>query len=106
LVWPQLRAVIGEVPTIVAFRAEFDRAALLTAAAHHNIRLPRLRFVCAAALAHARLGRSTTLAEALELLEIPYPGKPHEPLADARAAALVALACRPPRLQTDGHGAR
>jgi hypothetical protein len=32
----------------------------------------------------------------LQLLGVPFPGRHHDPLADARAAAAVAIACSQP----------
>ncbi len=91
-VWKQVSAVMRDTTVVVAFRAEFDRAAILATSALYSIRLPRMRFVCAAALARERLGLRHSLADALRAIGIAYPGVPHEPLADARAAALLALA--------------
>lgn len=93
VVWNDLLKVLGDIHTVVAFRASFDRGALLAMSAHHGIRLPRLRFVCAAELMGARYGSRVDLSESLAVLGLRFPGSPHEPLADARAAALIALAC-------------
>lgn len=94
-VWQEMLTVIGDIRTLVAFRASFDRAAILTMSARHGIRLPRVRFVCAAALMEARHGARLDLRASLESLDIPFPGRPHDPLADARAAARIALSCAP-----------
>ena len=91
-VWKQVSAVLRDTSSVVAFRAEFDRAAILATSAQYGIRLPRLNFVCAAQLAREHLGLRHSLFDALVALGIPFPGRPHEPLADARAAALLALA--------------
>jgi hypothetical protein len=44
----------------------------------------------------ARHHRRLNLQDSLDFLSLPFPGQPHDPLADARAAALIALACGPP----------
>jgi DNA polymerase-3 subunit epsilon len=92
-VWRRLLGLLPDIDTVVAFRATFDRAALLTMCGRHGLRMPRLRFVCAAELAAARLGHTAGLAETMAALELAFPGRPHDPLADARAAAAIALAC-------------
>lgn len=94
-VWRDLLDVIGDIRLLVAFRASFDRAAILAMCAHHGIRLPRVRFVCAAAMIEKQYGRKLDLRASLDILGLPFPGSPHEPLADARAAAAIALACTP-----------
>jgi inhibitor of KinA sporulation pathway (predicted exonuclease) len=43
----------------------------------------------------ARCGRRLDLRAALDVLGLPFPGRPHDPLGDARAAAAIALACAP-----------
>jgi DNA polymerase III epsilon subunit-like protein len=93
VVWQELMAVLGDIRTLVAFRASFDRGAILTMSARHAIRLPRLQFVCAAAMVEARYGTGLDLTESLGALGISFPGHPHDPLADARAAAMIAQAC-------------
>ena len=65
----------------------------MTMCGRHGLRLPRMDFICAAALAEPFVGRSQTLAESLAKMGIPYPGRPHDSLADARAAGSLALAC-------------
>jgi len=97
-VWTHVLRVLGDVDTIVAFRASFDRSAVLTMAAHYNLRLPRLRFVCAAKMIEERYGVRGSLRDAVQTLGRSFPGQPHDPLADARAAALVAQACMTPLL--------
>ncbi|MEO8257361.1 MAG: exonuclease domain-containing protein [Acidobacteriota bacterium] len=92
-VWRGVIDVMGEIRTLVAFRASFDRAAILAMSAHYGFRLPRLRFVCAADLFETQHGSKLSLSACLEALRIPFPGRPHEPLADARAAAALVLAC-------------
>lgn len=77
---------------MVAFRAAFDRGALLATLAQHSLRAPQLNFVCVAHLAEQRLGKRLRLHEYLDKLRIPFPGTPHTPLADARAAAALYLA--------------
>ncbi len=96
-VWFDLTGLIDDTKAIVAYRASFDRAALLTMAARHGMRLPRLRFICAAELAAAASGAESdnprvSLRESIESLGLSFPGQPHDPLADARAAAMLALA--------------
>jgi DNA polymerase-3 subunit epsilon len=95
-VWARLLDLLQGARTMVSFRAAFDRGALLTMCGRYGQRMPRVRFVCAADLARARLGRDLTLVEALQALGRPFPGRPHDPLADARAAAAIVLACSPP----------
>jgi DNA polymerase III epsilon subunit-like protein len=92
--WRKVLDVLGDIQTIVAFRATFDRGAILAMSGRYGVRLPRLQFVCAAEMMQVRNGRRLSLKECLELLGIPFPGRPHDPLADARAAAAIAIACR------------
>lgn len=92
-VWADVCALLGDVDTIVAYRARFDRGAILTMSARFGIRLPRLRFVCAAEMMTRRHGSCGRLRESIEALGLTFPGQPHEPLADARAAAMLALVC-------------
>ncbi|MBP7569213.1 MAG: hypothetical protein KBA95_04025 [Acidobacteria bacterium] len=96
-VWSGLVDLFGDVQTVIAFRASFDRGALLTMCGRHGLRVPRLRFVCAAELAATCLVRVGSLSETMAALGLPFPGRPHDPLADARAAAAIALACSPRR---------
>ena len=95
--WPQawqgVRTVLGDIQTIVAFRASFDRGAILSMSGRIGVRLPRLRFLCAAEMMKARYGCELNLAASLKMLGVQFPGRPHDPLADARAAAAIALAC-------------
>ena len=91
--WQGVSSVLGDIPTVVAFRASFDRGALLAMSAHHGIRLPRLRFLCAAEMMKTRHGCDLNLTGSLERLGIPFPGWPHDALSDARAAAAIAIAC-------------
>ena len=100
-VWARLLELLHGVDTLVSFRATFDRSALLTMCGRYNQRLPRLRFLCAAELAYTRLGRRLTLAESIHALGLPFPGRPHDPLADARAAAAIVLACSRPGPATE-----
>ncbi len=92
LVWKGIVELLGPTRHMVAYRAVFDRAAILTMCAKHGIRLPQLRFSCAAEMFEARAGRSMTLSSALNTLSISFPGRPHDPLSDARAAAALVLA--------------
>jgi DNA polymerase III epsilon subunit-like protein len=85
---------MGDIRLIVAFNAPFDRAAILTMCAQSGLRLPRMSFVCAAKTAESRLGQRLDLRASVEALGLPFPGRPHDPLADARAAAAVVLACQ------------
>jgi DNA polymerase-3 subunit epsilon len=99
-VWHRLVKWSAGIREFVAYRAEFDRGAILAMCAKHNVKLPPLRFTCAAELIQARFPGERSLREALEALGLPYPGRPHDPLADARAAAAIVLVCsetRPPR---------
>jgi DNA polymerase-3 subunit epsilon len=95
--WPQawyaLLQMVGDIRQFVAYRAEFDRGAILAMCASHSVRVPPLHFVCAAQLVEGRFGRTLDLREALQALGLPFPGRHHDPLADARAAAAVAIAC-------------
>jgi DNA polymerase III subunit epsilon len=96
LVWKEILGVVSNINTMVAFRASFDRGAILAMSARHGIRLPRLRFVCAAAMIEKRHGCGLDLSASLRMLRISFPGRPHEPLSDARAAGLIAIACAAP----------
>lgn len=90
-VWRRVGDVLQGIHTVVAYRAAFDRAALMTMCARSAIQMPRLRFVCAAKLYQARCGRSVPLSTALADMGLSFPGRPHDPLADARAAAALVL---------------
>jgi DNA polymerase-3 subunit epsilon len=90
--WKGVLDVLGDVRTVVAFRANFDRGAILAMSARHGLRLPRLHFVCAAKIMEMRGARRLNLSDSLRVMGVPFPGRPHEPLADARAAAIIALA--------------
>ena len=92
-VWRDVVELIGDIRVVVAFHARFDRGAILTMCALHRVRVPRLRFVCAADMLTARYHRTLSLQGSLLFLGLTFPGRPHDPLADARAAAMVALAC-------------
>lgn len=100
--WPAVwRAVVGIMAgttRLVAYRADFDRGAILTMCGRCGIRPPTLTFTCAARIAEAHLGRAVSLVAALEALGLTFPGCHHDPLADARAAAAVVLACAGRRL--------
>lgn len=89
--WGRLAAILEGLHTVVAYRAAFDRAAVMTMCARHAVRMPRVRFVCAAAMYEERFGRSVSLCAALRQVDLPFPGRPHDPLADARAAAALVL---------------
>lgn len=91
--WQGVRALLTDVHTVVAFRASFDRGAILAVSGCYGVRLPRLRFVCAADMIKRKCGCDMNLAASLERLGLPFPGQPHHALADARAAAAIALAC-------------
>jgi DNA polymerase III epsilon subunit-like protein len=86
--------MLDSIETVVAYRAAFDRAAVMTMCARHGVRMPRVRFVCAAAMYQDRFGRSVPLSAALRHLGLLFPGRSHDPLADARAAAALALKLR------------
>lgn len=92
-VWQGVLGILGEIDTAVAFRASFDRGAILAMSARHGVRLPRLRFLCAGEMMKAHRGCDLNLSGSLELLGIPFPGRPHDALSDARAAAAIAIAC-------------
>lgn len=92
-VWSSIINFIDDNVPLVAFRASFDRAAILAMCAQYGLRVPRLKFYCAASIAEKYLQRRVTLQEALNLLGMEFPGRPHDALADARAAAAVVLAC-------------
>jgi DNA polymerase III epsilon subunit-like protein len=94
-VWADVLDLLSGIRTVVAFRASFDRGALLTMCGRHGLRLPRLQFACAAAMIDARWPGHLNLQESLAALGLPFPGIPHDPLADARGAAAIALACAP-----------
>jgi DNA polymerase-3 subunit epsilon len=96
-VWQQLLQLIGDIRQFVAYRAEFDRGAILAMCASHNVRVPALHFTCAAKMIESRFAGGRDLREALKLLGLPFPGRHHDPLADARAAAAIAIACTVPR---------
>lgn len=91
--WQGVLAVLEDIQSVVAFRASFDRAAILAMSGRHGVRLPRLRFVCAAEMMKARYGSHFSLRASLQALGMTFPGRPHDPLADARAAAAIAIGC-------------
>lgn len=92
-VWQDLIRFIGPVRVYVAFNATFDRGAILAMCGQHGVRPPPMRFVCAAALAEACLGRRLDLPSAVTALGLTFPGRHHHALADARAAGAVAVKC-------------
>ncbi len=94
-VWRSVTAMALGLSVVVAFRAEFDRGAILAMCGRHHVRVPALRFHCAARAAEARLGRRLNLADTVAALGLTFPGRPHDALSDARAAAAVFLACQP-----------
>jgi hypothetical protein len=67
---------------------------MMTMCARHAVRMPRVRFFCAAAMYQSRFAQSVPLSAALRHLGLPFPGRPHDPLADARAAAALVLKLR------------
>lgn len=91
--WQGVLGVLGDIHTVVAFRARFDRGAILAMSGRHGVRLPRLQFFCAAEMMKSRYGCQLNLRSSLQVLGLPFPGRPHDPLADARAAAAIAVAC-------------
>jgi DNA polymerase-3 subunit epsilon len=101
-VWKEFLQFVGQTRLFVAFPAHFDRGALLTMCASYGLRPPPLRFVCAAAMAEARLGRKLDLASVLHELGLTFPGRHHNALSDARAAAAVVIACAPCDAATPG----
>jgi DNA polymerase-3 subunit epsilon len=96
-VWRQLLEFTADIREFVAYRAEFDRGAILAMCASHNVRIPALHFTCAAKMIETRFAGDRDLKEALQLLGLRFPGRHHDPLADARAAAAIAIACTMPR---------
>lgn len=92
-VWRALLQFVGDVREFVSFRAMFDRGAILAMCARHDVRVPPLRFTCAAELIEEKLKKKLDLPEALQALALPFPGRHHDPLADARAAAAIVIAC-------------
>lgn len=90
-VWRDVLDVLADTTAVIAYRAAFDRAAVMTMCARHAVPMPRIRFVCAATRYAEATGRSVDLVSALRALGIPFPGHPHEPLSDARAAAALVL---------------
>src|SRR5690606_13287832 len=94
VVWNRIGALLDGIHVVVAYRAAFDRAAVMTMCARQAVRMPSLRFVCAAAMYQDRFGRSVSLSAALRQMDLDFPGRPHDPLADARAAAALALKLR------------
>jgi DNA polymerase-3 subunit epsilon len=92
VVWKRVLDVLGDIRLVVAYRAAFDRAAVMTMCGRCALRLPAVRFVCAAHAYEEHAGRSVDLVSALRALRIPFPGTPHDPLADARAAAAIMIA--------------
>lgn len=91
--WRGILRVLGDLKIVVAFRSSFDRGAILAMSGHHGVRLPPLKFVCAAEMMMARYGQQRDLSGSLQFLGLPFPGRPHHALADARAAAAIAVAC-------------
>jgi DNA polymerase-3 subunit epsilon len=92
VVWKDVLRLIEDIRVIVAYRAAFDRGAVMTMCARHALRMPSVRFVCAAKLYREHGGRADNLAAALQACGVPFPGRPHDPLADARAAAKLVRA--------------
>jgi DNA polymerase III epsilon subunit-like protein len=95
VVWPELAPLLAGHQPVVAFRAAFDRGAVLTMCGRDGLKLPPLRFACAAEMARARLDAHLDLVSTMHRLGLPFPGTPHDPLCDARAAAAIAVACAP-----------
>jgi DNA polymerase-3 subunit epsilon len=91
--WRGLLDLKGDIETVVGYRVRFDRGAILAMSARYGIRVPPLRFVCAAELMERHFGKHPDLSAALDALGRSFPGRPHDPLADARAAGLIVLAC-------------
>lgn len=102
-VWHRFLLFAGDIHDFIAYRAEFDRGAILAMCAAHQVRVPKLRFICAARLVETRFAGRHDLAEALRLLGLPFPGRHHDPLADARAAAALVLACAGPSQSGGAH---
>lgn len=94
IAWKQVATMLADVEIVVAYRAAFDRSAVMTMCARHAMLMPRVRFFCAAAMFESRFGQARSLTAALRHVGMPFPGRPHDPLADARAAAALALKLR------------
>jgi DNA polymerase-3 subunit epsilon len=92
-VWRALMDFVDEDREFVAFRADFDRGAILAMCARCGIRLPAMHFTCAAALFEKRFRLKLDLKEALLHVGLSFPGRHHDPVADARAAGALAIAC-------------
>lgn len=92
-VWGSFCRFLRDVNLLVAFRAEFDRGAILTMCGRDGIRVPRMHFECAASVVKAQFGWSLGLSESIARLGLPFPGRPHDPLSDARAAAAIVMEC-------------
>lgn len=101
-VWQDLIRFISPVSVYVAFNATFDRGAILTMCARHGVRPPPMRFLCAAAMAEACLGRRLDLPSAVAALGLTFPGRHHDALSDARAAGAVAVKCAEVRALRSG----
>ena len=69
-----MAALLGGTTHVVAFNAAFDRSAILATSATHGVRLPRMHFTCAAALAAHRYGWHLSLSETLVRLPCRTPG--------------------------------
>jgi DNA polymerase-3 subunit epsilon len=94
IVWTALMAFLGNVRLIVAFRAAFDRGAILAMCAAYGLEAPHFTFFCVAERSDRLLGGPLSLAATLANAGIPFPGRPHDALADARAASAIALALK------------
>jgi DNA polymerase-3 subunit epsilon len=92
-VWDKVMTLSQDIREFVAYRAAFDRGAILAMCAQHGVRLPRLHFTCAAEVVARQFPGHHDLSEALRLLGLSFSGRHHDPLADARAAAAIVVAC-------------
>jgi len=92
-VWHDFLQFVEKTRVFVAFNASFDRGAILAMCGRHGVRPPPMRFICAAALSEACLGRRLDLPSAVAALGLAFPGRHHDALADARAAGAVAVKC-------------
>lgn len=90
-VYGPLRAFIGD-DVVVGHNAAFDMSVLMNTCGAHDIDLPVLSTLCTLQLARASIkGPSYSLPWVVEHLDLPAFDH-HDPLADARASAMVLIA--------------
>lgn len=92
--WPELRDFIGDLP-LVAHNKAFDQSCLKATARHYGIEFPDNEFLCTLQKARRTFSRqicpSFSLPHLADFLGIPFDNH-HNALADAEAAAKIALA--------------